>query len=213
MSNPGNHPDTPNIPTTSAVLRIQSSILIDAPIQDVWNALTDTSTYPKWNRFVPRVTVRKQPEEDSNNDDAVLRNGTKFTFHVNMYPEKSDSPQPDASGLQDTFLQVIEIETPTTTTTTKTGSAGKRGRIVWASDPDAGGLVSSLLTAERVHEVSEVEDENGKMVTEVRNWESQVGYLAYAVKWMFEGRLRGNFGAWEEGLKGFVESEARNVGK
>ena len=152
--------------------------------------------------------MRKQPEE-SNNDDAVLRNGTKFTFHVNMYPEKNDAPQPDASGLQDTLLQVIEIETPTTTTT----GAVKKGRIVWASDPDAGGLVSSLLTAERVHEVSEVEDENGKMVTEVRNWESQVGYLAYAVKWMFEGRLRGNFGAWEEGLKGLVESEAKNVGE
>ncbi|OJJ00110.1 hypothetical protein ASPVEDRAFT_51363 [Aspergillus versicolor CBS 583.65] len=204
MSDPGNHPDTPNIPTSSAVLRIQSSILIDAPIQDVWNALTDTSTYPKWNRFVPRVTVRKQPE-DSNSDDAVLRNGTKFTFHVNMYPETNDVPQPDASGLQDTFLQIIEIKAPTT--------EGKKGRVVWASDPDAGGLVSALLTAERVHEVSEVEDGNGNRVTEVRNWESQVGYLAYAVKWMFEGRLRGNFGAWEEGLKGFAESEAKNVGK
>ncbi|KAL4921786.1 hypothetical protein BDW62DRAFT_173374 [Aspergillus aurantiobrunneus] len=216
MSDQNNHPDTPNIPSSSAVLAIQSSILIDAPIQDVWSALTDTSTYPKWNRFVPRVTIREQPGSN-NADDTALKAETRFTFHVNMYPEAADKPQPELSSLRDTFLEIIEFEPPTTSTTDteadveadsgalSTGKTKRKGRIVWASDPAANGALSSLLTAERVHEVSEVIDENGKQMTEVRNWESQVGYLAYVVKWMFGGRLRGNFAHWQAGLKGYME--------
>ncbi|KAL4779374.1 hypothetical protein BJX76DRAFT_351835 [Aspergillus varians] len=199
MTDPGNHSDTPNIPSSAAVLRIQSSILIDAPLQDVWNALTDTSTYPKWNRFVPRVTVREQPESNNADADPVLREGTKFTFHVHMYPETKDTPQPELAGLRDTFLQVTD---------TSTDTRGRKGRIVWASDPTVGGIVSWLLVAERVHEVSEVLDENGRTMTQVRNWESQVGCLAYVVKWLFGGQLRGNFGVWEEGMKVFAESRS-----
>ncbi|KAL4996385.1 hypothetical protein BDV10DRAFT_111856 [Aspergillus recurvatus] len=192
-----NHPNTPNILSSSAVLGIQSSTLIDAPIQVVWNTLTDTSTYPKWNRFVPRVTVREQPGSD---DDAILRNGTRFTFHVNMYPETDNEPQPQKQNLHDTFLRIIEIEPPASTEPSDSGL--RKGRVVWASDPAADGYVmSSLLTAERVHELEEVIDGSGKRMTMVTNWESQVGGLAYVVKWTLGDRLRRNFAVWEGGLK------------
>ncbi|KAL2815474.1 hypothetical protein BJX63DRAFT_158434 [Aspergillus granulosus] len=199
------HPDTPNIPSASSVLRIQSSILIDAPIDQVWAALTDTSTWPSWNKFVPRVTIRDQPESPAN-DSPVLNSGSRFTFHVNMYPE-AETP----ANLRDTYLKIIEYEAPTPTPSPTDGSSHTRkARIVWASDGAADGYVmSSLLTAERVHELSEVQGEDGKVRTEVRNWESQVGYLAYVVRWMFEGRLKGNFAVWESGLKGYVEGGAR----
>ncbi|KAL3492547.1 hypothetical protein BJX62DRAFT_236144 [Aspergillus germanicus] len=207
MSN--EHPKTPNIPSANAVLRIQSSIAIDAPIDQVWAALTDTSTWPSWNKFVPRVTIREQPES-TEDDSPTLNLGSRFTFHVNMYPEP-ETPADAATAkqlgnvnLRDTYLKVIECEPPSASTPTQ----GRRARIVWASDGAADGLImSSLLTAERVHELVEVqvEGEEGKVVTEVRNWESQVGYLAYVVRWMFEGRLRENFGIWESGLKGYVE--------
>ncbi|KAL4988302.1 hypothetical protein BDW68DRAFT_159445 [Aspergillus falconensis] len=201
-----NHPDTPNIPSSSAVLGVQSSTLIDAPIQVVWNALTDTSTYSKWNRFVPRVTVREQPGSD---EDAFLKNGTRFTFHVNMYPETDDEPQPQKQTLRDTFLRVIEIDPPAST---EPGDSGlKKGRIVWASDTAADGYVmSSLLTAERVHELEEVIGGNGKRMTMVTNWESQVGGLAYVVRWMFGGRLRMNFAVWEGGLKEYAERNSED---
>jgi hypothetical protein len=202
-----NHPDTPNIPSSSAILGIQSSTLIDAPIQVVWSALTNTSTYPKWNRFVPRVTVREQP--DSDNEDAILRNGTRFTFHVNMYPETDDEPQPQKQNLRDTFLKIIEIEPPASTEPADSGL--RKGRVVWASDPAADGYVmSSLLTAERVHELEEVIDGNGKRMTMVANWESQVGGLAYVVRWMFGARLKGNFAIWENGLKEYAERNSEN---
>ncbi|KAL4870788.1 hypothetical protein BDV12DRAFT_194990 [Aspergillus spectabilis] len=214
------HPDTSNIPSSSAVLRIQSSTLIDAPIDDVWNALTNTATWPRWNRFVPRVVIREQPGRDTNTDTgreeediAVLRNGSKFTFHVNMYPERVKEPLSQSTGLRETFLRVIECvppqALPQNQTQTQQTREKRKGRIVWASDPDADGYVmSSLLMAERVHEVSEIEveiDGEVKKVTEVRNWESQVGYLAYVVRWLFGGRLRRNFEIWEGGLKEFVE--------
>jgi hypothetical protein len=216
------HPDTPNIPSSSAVLHIQSSVLINAPIDDVWNALTNTSTWPRWNRFVPRVVIREQPGRDTNTDTgeegkAVLRNGSKITFHVNMYAERVKQPLSESTELRETFLKVIECEPPQASPETQAGERGTRkGRIVWASDPDADGYVmSSLLMAERVHEVEEVEvdiDGEVKTVTEVRNWESQVGYLAYVVRWLFEGRLRGNFEIWEGGLKEFVEGDNPTTG-
>lgn len=67
----------------------------------------------------------------------------------------------------------------------------------------------SLLTAERVHEITDVEVGEGGIVargTEVRNWEAQVGWLVHVVKYMYGTKLRLNFEAWVEDLKRFVES-------
>ncbi|KAL3463054.1 hypothetical protein BJX64DRAFT_258140 [Aspergillus heterothallicus] len=208
------HPDTPNIPTASAILRIQSSIIINASIDEVWTALTNTSTWPLWNKFVPRVSIREQPEA-ANNDSAILNPESRFTFHVNMYPD-AETPADSATArqlgdvnLRDTYLKIIEYEAPAPAfASTETSSQERKARIVWASDGAADGyIMSSLLTAERVHELIEVRGEDGNVQTEVRNWESQVGYLAYVVKWMFEGRLKGNFAIWESGLKGYVEGK------
>ncbi|KAL4879601.1 hypothetical protein BJY04DRAFT_91205 [Aspergillus karnatakaensis] len=215
---PQPHPDTPNIPSSSAILAIQSSILIDAPIDAVWNTLVDTATWPRWNRFVPRVVIRDQPggdsgehsgQDDREEGNTVLEEGSRITFLVNMYPERVKEPQADSSGLRETFIKVTECQPPAAQSVSSQAQEKRKGRIVWGSDPDADGYVmSSLLMAERVHEVSEVEVEVGgqvKRMTEVRNWESQVGYLAYVVRWMFGERLRGNFEIWEAGLREFVE--------
>jgi hypothetical protein len=95
---------------------------------------------------------------------------------------------------RDTVLVVTEFEAPNEET-------GAAGRIVWTSDSQAsGGFSPWLLTAEREHEVRAVEGG-----TEVRNWENQVGWLVYAVKWMFGAQLEVNFGLWVDGLKRFVE--------
>lgn len=123
-----------------------------------------------------------------------------MTFHVHMDPSSSKTQKAD------TQLMVTEFEPPNL-------SAKKPGRIVWASDPNArGGIPASLLTAERVHEIVEVEvpGEDGQMRrgTEVRNWEAQVGYLVYIVRWMFGGRLKQNFEIWVQDLKGYVEGKS-----
>lgn len=75
------------------------------------------------------------------------------------------------------------------------------GRIVWCADPEASGSFSpSLLKAERVHEITSVEGG-----TEVRNWEAQVGWLVYVVRWMYNAKLQANFEMWVADLKAFVE--------
>ncbi|KAL4926932.1 SRPBCC domain-containing protein [Aspergillus undulatus] len=191
--------DTPNIPQTTSILSLQSSITISAPVETVWSALTDTSTYPQWNRFIPRASITSQPNATASSP--VLRADTRFTFYANMYPEKHETPQPDASGLNPTCLKIIEYHPPS--------SGNLSGRICWASDTDKGGFISWFLKAERVHEVSEVEDQDGRIVTAVRNWELQVGVLAYVVKWIFGRRLENNFRIWVEGLKGFVEGQTQ----
>ncbi|KAL4796950.1 hypothetical protein BDV19DRAFT_360131 [Aspergillus venezuelensis] len=208
-------PPTPNIPPSSATLYITSTTRISAPLETVWSALTDTSTYPSWNHFIPRVTIRSQP--NATPTSASLRQGTKFTFHANMYPERHEDPQPHAKGLNDTFLEIIEYAPPPPESGSGSsmageggeGRKGRKGRIVWASDSSAGGLISWFLTAERVHEVEEVVGQNGEVVVEVRNWESQVGVLAYVVRWLFEGRLNDNFGYWERGLKRYSEARTQ----
>jgi hypothetical protein len=76
------------------------------------------------------------------------------------------------------------------------------GRIMWASDFEAPGTMSpSLLSAERVHELKDVEGG-----TEVRNWEAQVGWFVAVVRWMYGARLRANFEIWVNDLKRFVEA-------
>ncbi|KAJ5114995.1 hypothetical protein NUU61_000754 [Penicillium alfredii] len=188
--------DTPNIPATDATLHIGSSIFIAAPSTKVWSALTDTSTWPSWNSFVPRVTIRSQPdtplpnENDSNHQTSspslspVLRNGTRLTFHVRMDPTSTSTKPQAASDVQ---LMVVDYEAPNPET-------GTVGRIVWAADFDApGAMAPSLLTAERVHEV--------------RGMEAQVGWLVYVVRWMYGTKLQQNFELWVQDLKTFVEGQ------
>ncbi|CAI7677926.1 unnamed protein product [Penicillium pancosmium] len=185
---------TPTITPESASLHLGSSIFINAPSTRVWEVLTDTSTWPSWNSFVPRVTIRSQPDtptSTSANTDPnttapaplspVLQKGTKVTFHVRMDP---NSTKPQAAT--DAGLIVTEYEAPNAET-------GTPGRIVWASDFEAAGTMPpSLLTAERVHEIKDVKAEEGGLSgTEVRNWELQVGWMVYVVKWMYGAQLRG----------------------
>ncbi|PYI13606.1 hypothetical protein BO99DRAFT_407369 [Aspergillus violaceofuscus CBS 115571] len=47
--------------SSAPILHLTSSIQIHAPLDAVWSALTDTTTWPEWNRFVPAVTIREQP--------------------------------------------------------------------------------------------------------------------------------------------------------
>ncbi|OQE29615.1 hypothetical protein PENSTE_c002G09487 [Penicillium steckii] len=196
LSNPTNtNRPTPNITPDSATLHLGSSIHINAPSNRVWEVLTNTSTWPNWNSFVPRVTIVSQPDSSPSTTEPLspmLQKGTRVTFHVRMDPT---STKPQAAT--DAGLVVTEYEAPNPQT-------GTAGRIVWASDFDAPGTMGpSLLTAEREHEVKDVEGG-----TEVRNWELQVGWMVYLVKIMYGGKLRQNFDLWVSDLKAFVEGES-----
>lgn len=187
---------TPTIQAADAGLHLGSSVFINAPATQVWDALTDTSTWPSWNNFVPRVTIRAQPNAETHTGDndpsslsPILQSGTRFTMHVRMDPF-SDKPQ----AAQNVNLHITEYTAPNR-------EAGTPGRIIWAADYDAPGTMApSLLKAERTHEITEVEGG-----TEVRNWEAQVGWVVFIVRWMYGERLQRCFELWVEDLKGYVE--------
>ncbi|KAJ5520173.1 Cyclase/dehydrase [Penicillium fimorum] len=206
---------TPNIPVEKAILHIGSSTFISASPQEVWAALTNTSTWPSWNNFVPRVTINSQPTPDPSpstsapdptptpaaststptpqSTDAtlspILQKGTKFTLHVCM-DSTSTKPQPST----DIHALISECSAPDAET-------GQGGRIVWTADTEApGAMPPSLLHPERVHEFTAVEGG-----TVVRNWEAQNGWLAYVVRWMYQAKLQGYFEMWVADLKKFVE--------
>ncbi|CAI7660134.1 unnamed protein product [Penicillium manginii] len=187
LSNPTNTDrPTPTITPDSASLHLGSSIIINAPSTRVWEVLTDTSTWPSWNSFVPRVTIRSQPNTDTAPLSPILQKGTRVTFHVRMDPT---STKPQAAT--DAGLVVTEYEAPNTET-------GALGRIVWASDFEAvGTMPGSLLTAERVHEIKDVEVEGGRG--------TEVGWMVCVVRWMYGAKLKVNFDLWVKDLKAFVE--------
>ncbi|KAJ5917753.1 hypothetical protein N7454_010128 [Penicillium verhagenii] len=195
---------TPSISADNATLHLGSSVFIAAPSTKVWEALMDTSTWPTWNEFVPRVTIRSQPSSTdadaaageaetgaNTNLSPILQKGTRMIFHVRMDPS-STKPQKAA----DTFLVVTEVEPPNAET-------GTAGRIVWVADWEAaGGYSPKYLVAEREHEIKDVEGG-----TEVRNWENQTGWLVYAVRFMYAQKLADNFELWVWNLKRFVEGQ------
>lgn len=113
-----------------------------------------------------------------------------------------ESTKPQAA--RDVYLVITEYTAPNPETKTP-------GRIVWVVDRDAPGAMSpSLLNAERVHEITDVEIGEGENVvkgTEVRNWELQAGWMVYAVKWMFGAKLQHNFELWVSDLKKFIEGK------
>ncbi|KAL2816836.1 hypothetical protein BDW59DRAFT_135521 [Aspergillus cavernicola] len=78
---------TPSIPVSDAVLYIGSFMFTTIPSLRVWEALTNTSTWPSWNSFIPRVTIRSQP--DSTGDEPLsptFQRRTAFTFHLPVGP-------------------------------------------------------------------------------------------------------------------------------
>ncbi|KAJ5124263.1 uncharacterized protein N7515_008088 [Penicillium bovifimosum] len=188
---------TPTITPSQATLHIGSSTTISAPSSTVWAALTNTSTWTSWNSFVPRVTISSQPTEPTTTTTAPnptpapsQASHTQSTPAQELCPilqngtrltfhvrmdPTSTSAKPQAAV--DTHVVVTECRPPNADT-------GEGGRIVWA----------------RVHEIKDVEGG-----TEVRNWEAQVGWLAYAVRWMYGARLQANFELWVDDLKRFVE--------
>lgn len=218
----------PSIPANKAVLNIHSSTSIvgDSRISPtaVWNALVDTSTWPRWNTFVPLVTMRLQPSSSSTeqqhgtSDDShgdgnnagkelspILQLGTRMVFHVNMEADASSSisPPKNPEKLREVPCVVTVFEPPDPATK-------KNGRIVWASDNTAhDGFSPWLLRAERTHEIYDegTEQDQGLRKVQIATYEYQTGLLAYLVRWLHGQRLQTHFDDWVNNLKAFVERE------
>ncbi|KIW88967.1 uncharacterized protein Z519_10451 [Cladophialophora bantiana CBS 173.52] len=60
---------TPDIPQSTATFYVSSCTRINAPASLVFRTLRNTETWKDWNRWIPRVTITFQPDDE---DDATL---------------------------------------------------------------------------------------------------------------------------------------------
>ena len=169
-------------PQGGSAFTVTASATIKASMQPILDALLDTSLWPQWNNFVPRVTFSKAPEDAD--DSERLRPGVLFTEHVDM-----------AGRGRSTIVKMKLLMTSLDEIT----ESGRHGfRVVWLGK----GYPSWALRTERVHEIYN-SDSSDETVYDV--YETFSGPLAWAVKFFVGKTLVKRFGQWNGELKGFVE--------
>ncbi|KAL8937525.1 MAG: hypothetical protein Q9211_003646 [Gyalolechia sp. 1 TL-2023] len=160
---------------------------INAAPSTVLHHLLDTSNYPSWNNFVPRVTLLHKPGKSSNSDDVPkLEEGVLFTEHVDMYGHGKPS------GLVKMTLLLTTVE--------EVEDNGRKSyKVVWLGKqyPDW------ALRTERVHAI--VCNDDGTCTYDV--WETFSGPLALLVRIFLGGTLVERFKQWNQELKRYSEQE------
>ncbi|KAF2034597.1 hypothetical protein EK21DRAFT_55892 [Setomelanomma holmii] len=188
---------TPTVPLKTQVFSLHASTTIHTPASFIFAILLDTSTYPDWCTFIPKVDI-VSPSPNS----GILTSGMKITFHACMGAA--------GSSTRPTPLVVTDISTPTnpseyipastlTSDPTYTSDLSTVYRVSWASDKSSSSAVGP--STERFHEVLVWGEEECK----VRTWECMGGAVAHVVKWMYKGTLEGKFESWCAELKGYGE--------
>ncbi|TLD29734.1 hypothetical protein E2P81_ATG06028 [Venturia nashicola] len=198
---------TPTTPYSSAILTLASSISVSAPASLVLSILRDTSRYPEWNTWCPKLDVISQPT-GTPPDSKTLEKDTLMLLHPIMDASKPDKGTP-------TQLRISDISTPDSPSSyisrevldedpSYTSNLSKLYRISWKGE---GGFVSMGLHTERFHEIIVLDDGN----CEVRTWEVMGGILARTVKWMFKKTLEEKFELWCKDLKKASEEQAKET--
>lgn len=182
-------PTVPN-PTFSA----PGHAIIDAPIEDVYDALLDLDSYREWNTFVTNATVTKPAVGQANT--TRMQTGTHFNLRVKMNEKASLQSSKELCISAEPVKKSSEADpTPTTTVRWVMDSAG--------TFP----LLSYLLQAEHVNELTDLGD--GR--TDYTHWESFGGVVSYAVKWFAGDDLARHFRSWPGDLKAYVEKKQNAV--
>ena len=147
---------TPTIPD-GGLFSAVSETKINASAQTIWDAIVDTTQWPKWGTFVPQVDISSQPSEHK--DSTQLAIGSIITLHVHM-----------TSSFKTLSKERINIiEGPPE----ESASPGTIYRIDWISESNP--LVPRfMLAAERVNEIEVVGD--GTCL--YRTWETFTGPYA-----------------------------------
>ncbi|KAH6616695.1 hypothetical protein C7974DRAFT_416812 [Boeremia exigua] len=202
---------TPTVSLQESVFAITGSARINAPASFVFATLLDTSTYPKWCTFVPKVviselpsSVARDPSDGAESKSAELRLGTKFTFFAVMgNPGSKQTP---------THLIISDVSTPSEPSSyipsatleaspIYTTDLSNVYRVAWKGDKID--FFAKGLTTERFHEVIV----RGEGECEVRTWEVMGGMLAHTVKWLYRKTLERKFDEWCTELRTFTERE------
>ncbi len=161
---------------------VRATTTISAPPELVLEALLDTSTWPKWNNFVPRVSIATTSKDSDNT--SRLNAGTLFTEHVDMAGRGRST--------------IVKMKLLMTTLDDMQEPARRGFKVVWLGK----GYPDWALRSERVHEIYE-DGDAGRTVYDV--YETFSGPLAWFVKFFVGTTLVWRFGQWNGELKAFVE--------
>lgn len=169
-------------------LSVKDEVRIKAPASLVWSLLTDTSTYPSWNKFVTSADVLDAKADDV--DPQYLKLGSRRRFHAKIY------------GFTAPSLQRVTIyEVPGDMQT------GPRiYKIGWVAE----GYPSFLFNSLRSNEVEEVEGEDGPECI-YRTGEDQFGPLAHVIKTTMGGAIEQGIKLWAINLKEAAEAKAAEL--
>ncbi|KAL0570435.1 hypothetical protein V5O48_011529 [Marasmius crinis-equi] len=176
-------------PVSPGVFNASASILINAPIDQVWNTLLDFPSYPEWNPF-----VRSQVVTDAFGiplADQTPREGLYLTITSQIPPIEGpvDASTP-SNPLQTQIIRerVTHVNTP------------EQYQAAWkfAEAPDL------LLSAERWSVLSEVVS-GSETLTFYESREVYDGPLAELVKVTYGSGLQEGFDAQATALKARVE--------
>lgn len=180
------------------------STVIAAPPAACLAVVLDPSTYPSWNRWIPRAVVEKAAPASALDEvpaalaphlnaaaaadkTGLLLLGAEFYFEVHM--------DPDSTSSRNTHLEITRLEE----FVRGEGGDGRKGlRVAWKTRGDPW-----HVRAERVQEF--VED--GKGGCEYYNYETFYGVLGWTVRTFVAGPLSNGLRLWMEGVKKEAEGK------
>lgn len=168
---------------SGAAFTVRAITIIKADSSTVLKTLVDTSKYPAWNRFVPRVNF-PNTSAGTPQSDGHLQEGVLFTEHVDMYGNGKPS------GLVKMKLLMTVLEETE-------NSGGKDYKVVWLGK----GYPDWALRSERVHQISR----NSDGTTTYNVFETFSGPLALLVRLFVGGSLVKRFKQWNEELGQYAE--------
>ncbi|KAL8798151.1 MAG: hypothetical protein Q9182_006902 [Xanthomendoza sp. 2 TL-2023] len=168
---------------------VRAVVSINATPTAVLDSLLDTTQYPVWNKFVPKVDFPDLAPSDTSLPKGRLGPDILFIEHVDMFG------QGKPSGLVKMKLLM------TTLKETNEHNGSKSFEAVWLGKayPDW------ALRSERVHAISC--DKNG--VTTYDVWETFSGPLAVLVRLFVGTTLVKRFKQWNEELRDYTEAKLR----
>ncbi|KAI1789736.1 hypothetical protein LXA43DRAFT_556036 [Ganoderma leucocontextum] len=174
-SPPTNLPD----PSYTAVLTCYVSREIDAPLETVWEVLTDFTKYPEWNPFVRSQQITDQTGKTVLEDQTPAK-GKYLLMKTHIPPTMDDSVR-----TQSAFESIIAYDDVTY-------------RMAWTS------LIPQwIVKAERWQALSTTED--GKTFYESR--EIFAGFGAYLIKWFISTNLMKGFEGMADAVQTWSEQQ------
>ena len=189
----------PSVPSPVVTIHAGPTV-IKAPASLVFETLSDVSTWPKWNSFVPKCDITSRPQRPAGSADWATSNsklnvGDIIRFHV-------------AVGVPVRVTYVVNKVTMPYDSVDLSGASSKLPNskdmytVNWKNPPFIQSCIPScLIRFERTLEIRILDAGS----CEVETWDCQAGPSAYLVKWLLKKRLNKEFGNWIQGLKEYCE--------